>query len=148
MNTAARLQQAAPVGEILIGAGTYRLAQGSLIAEGVEPLDLKGKADPVAGYRVVALDDDPARRLRPAATALVGRVREPGMLQDAFDRMAEERSCQLLTVLGTTGVGKSRLVAEFLEELGPAATPGDRRARAAQGRRSPTHPVVMKTQNA
>jgi class 3 adenylate cyclase/tetratricopeptide (TPR) repeat protein len=122
MNTAARLQGAAPVGEILIGAGTYRLVQGSLIAERMTPLDLKGKADPVAAYRVVALDDDPARRLRPAATALVGRVRELGMLQDAFDRTAEERSCQLVTVLGTAGVGKSRLVAEFLAELEPAAT--------------------------
>jgi hypothetical protein len=71
---------------------------------------------------VVALDDDPARRLRPAATALVGRVRELGMLQDAFDRMAEERSCQLVTVLGTAGVGKSRLVAEFVAGLEPAAT--------------------------
>jgi class 3 adenylate cyclase len=122
MNTAARLQGAAPVGEILIGAATYRLVQGSVVGERVEPLDLKGKADPVAAYRVVALDDDPARRLRPAATALVGRVRELGMLQDAFDRMAEERSCQLVTVLGTAGVGKSRLVAEFVAELEPAAT--------------------------
>ncbi len=122
MNTAARLQQAAPEGEILIGAATHRLVQGSLIAEEVEPLDLKGKADPVAAYRVVAVDDDPARRLRPAATALVGRGRELGMLQDAFDRTAEERSCQVVTVLGTAGVGKSRLVAEFLAELEPAAT--------------------------
>jgi class 3 adenylate cyclase len=122
MNTAARLQQAAPEGEILIGAATYRLMQGALIAEEVEPLDLKGKADPVAAYRVVAVDDDPARRLRPAATDLVGRGRELGMLQDAFDRTAEGRSCQLMTVLGTAGVGKSRLVAEFLAELEPAAT--------------------------
>ena len=122
MNTAARLQQAAPVGEILIGAATHRLVHGSVIAEAVEPLDLKGKADPVAAYRVVAVDDDPARRLRPAATALVGRVRERRMLQDAFDRAAEERSCQLVTVLGTAGVGKSRLVAEFLAGLEPAAT--------------------------
>jgi class 3 adenylate cyclase len=114
MNTAARLQAAAPVGEILIGAATYRLVQGSVIADGVEPLDLKGKAGPVTAHRVVALDDDPARRPRPAATALIGRVRELGMLQDVFDRAAEERSCQLLTVLGTAGVGKSRLVAEFL----------------------------------
>ena len=122
MNTAARLQQSAPVGEILIGAATHRLVYGSVIAEAVEPLDLKGKTDPVAAYRVVALDDDPARRLRPAATALVGRVRERQMLQAAFDRAAEERSCQLVTVLGTAGVGKSRLVAEFLAGLEPAAT--------------------------
>ncbi len=122
MNTAARLQQAAPVGEILIGAATHRLVHGSVIAEGVEPLGLKGKADPVAAYRVVALDDDPARRARPAATALVGRVRERRMLQDAFDRASEERSCQLVTVLGTAGVGKSRLVAEFLAGIEPAAT--------------------------
>ncbi len=120
MNTAARLQQAAPVGEILIGAATHRLVHGSVIAEEVEPLALKGKADPVTAYRVVVLDDDPARRLRPAATALVGRARERRMLQDAFDRAAEERSCQLVTVLGTAGVGKSRLVAEFLAGLEPA----------------------------
>jgi class 3 adenylate cyclase/tetratricopeptide (TPR) repeat protein len=122
MNTAARLQQVAPVGEILIGAATYRLVQGSVIADPVEPLDLKGKAAPVAAHRVVALDDDLARRPRPAATPLVGRIRELGMLQDAFDRMAEERSCQLVTVLGTAGVGKSRLVAEFVAGLAPAAT--------------------------
>ena len=122
MNTAARLQQAAPVGEILIGAATHRLVYGSVIAEGVEPLELKGKTDPVAAYRVVALDDDPARHVRPAATALVGRVRERQMLQAAFDRAAEERSCQLVTVLGTAGVGKSRLVGEFLAGLEPVAT--------------------------
>src|SRR6185437_7446476 len=113
MNTAARLQQAAPVGEILIGAATHRLVHESVIAEAVEPLDLRGKAGPVAAFRVVAVDDDPARRLRPAATALVGRARELGTLQDAFDRATEERSCQVVTVLGTAGVGHSRLVAEF-----------------------------------
>jgi len=122
MNTAARLQQAAPVGEILIGAPTHRLVHESVIAEQVEPLELRGKADPVAAFRVVAVDDDPARRLRPAAAALVGRMRERRMLHDAFDRTAEERSCQLMTVLGTAGVGKSRLVAEFLGDVGPAAT--------------------------
>ncbi len=122
MNTAARLQQAAPVGEILIAAATHRLVRGSVIADEVEPLDLKGKAGPVAAYRVVAVDDDPARRLRPAAAALVGRGRERRMLQDAFDRTGEERSCRLVTLLGTAGVGKSRLVAEFLEGLEPAAT--------------------------
>jgi len=122
MNTAARLQQAAPVGEILIGEPTHRLVRESVIAERVEPLDLRGKADPVAAFRVVAVDDDPARRLRPAATALIGRARERRMLHDAFDRAAEERSCQLVTVLGTAGVGKSRLVAEFLDDLGPATT--------------------------
>jgi class 3 adenylate cyclase/tetratricopeptide (TPR) repeat protein len=120
MNTAARLQQAAPVGEILMGAATHRLVHGSVIAEEVEPLDLRGKAGPVAAYRVVVLDDDPARRLRPAATSLVGRVRERRMLQDAFDRATDERSCQLVTVLGTAGVGKSRLAAEFLAGLEPA----------------------------
>jgi class 3 adenylate cyclase len=122
MNTAARLQQAAPEGEILIGAPTHRLVQESVIAEAVEPLDLRGKADPVAAFRVVAVDDDPARRLRPAATTLVGRTRERRMLHDAFDRATEDCSCQLVTVLGTAGVGKSRLVAEFLEDVGSAAT--------------------------
>jgi class 3 adenylate cyclase len=120
MNTAARLQQAAPVGEILMGAATRRLVHASVIAEEVEALDLKGKADRVAAFRVVALDDDPGRRPRPAATALVGRLRERRMLQDAFDRAAVGRSCQLVTVLGTAGVGKSRLVAEFLEGLDEA----------------------------
>src|SRR5262249_11533982 len=121
MNTAARLQQAAPVGEILIGAPTHRLVHESVIAEEVEPLDLRGKADPVAAFRGVAVDDDPAPRLRPAATALVGRTRERRMLPDAFDRASEERSCQFVTVLGTAGVGKSRLVSEFLSDVEPAA---------------------------
>ena len=122
MNTAARLQQAAPVGEILIGAATRRLVHESVIAEAVSPLELKGKAKPVAAFRVVTVDDDRARRLRPAATGLVGRADELRTLQDAFDRATEARSCRLVTVLGTAGVGKSRLAAEFLDGLEPAAT--------------------------
>ena len=117
MNTAARLEQAAPVGEILIGASTQRLVRGSVEVDEVAPLELKGKSNPVAAFRVIALGDDHARGRQPGAARLVGRVRERRMLQDGFDRAAEERSCQLVTVLGTAGVGKSRLVGEFLAGL-------------------------------
>ena len=82
--------------------------------EPVEPLELKGKAERVAAYRVLAVTsslDDQVRRLD---SRLVGRDRELGLLSQGFARAVADRACQLFTVFGLAGVGKSRLVAEFL----------------------------------
>jgi class 3 adenylate cyclase/tetratricopeptide (TPR) repeat protein len=115
MNTAARLEAAAPVGGILIAATTHHLVRDWVDAEPVPPLELKGKADHVAAFRLDGLRE--GRATRPTRTAIVGRAREQRMLQDAYERVAEEGSCQLVTILGTPGVGKSRLVGEFLARL-------------------------------
>ena len=115
VNVAARLEQAASPGDILLGRETLRLTRDAVDVEELEPLELKGKAEGVAAYRLIAVSGDaPARRLD---VPMVGRRRELRMLQDAWERAASERSCALFTLLGAAGVGKSRLTAEFLEGL-------------------------------
>jgi len=117
VNVAARLEQAAQPGEILVGAETLTLVRGAVEVEPLEPLELKGKGEPVPAYRLVALRHAPGRR---AGGVFVGRQRELGLLREAFGRVVSDRSCQLFTLLGTAGVGKSRLVEEFLGSLGSA----------------------------
>jgi class 3 adenylate cyclase/tetratricopeptide (TPR) repeat protein len=116
VNVAARLQQAAQPGEILIGEETYRLARDAAEVESVEPLDLKGKAEAVPAFRLLSVHGEEgfARRLE---APMVGREREQRMLAEAWQRVVAERSCHLFTVLGAAGVGKSRLAAEFLGSL-------------------------------
>ena len=113
VNVAARLEQAAGVGQVLMGASTYRLVRDAVVVEPVEPLVLKGKERPVPAYRLrsVTPGADPlARRLD---TVLVGRDRELSRVQGAFDDAIAEQRCHLLTLLGAAGVGKTRLVAEL-----------------------------------
>ena len=116
LNVAARLQQAAQPGEILIAEETLGLTRDAVVVEGVEPLALKGKAEPVAAYRLMSVhgDDAVARQLN---TPMVGRDTELRRLRDAYDQAARDSSCQLFTVLGPAGVGKSRLAYEFLASL-------------------------------
>jgi class 3 adenylate cyclase/tetratricopeptide (TPR) repeat protein len=118
VNVAARLEQAAPPGEILIGEETFRLVRGAVETESVEALGLKGKAAPVAAYRLLAAVGDAPRR---HSGPMVGRQREQRLLVDAWDRVVSGRSCQLFTILGAAGVGKSRLAAEFLTSVRDAS---------------------------
>jgi class 3 adenylate cyclase len=111
VNVAARLEQAAAPGEVLIGAETLALVRDAVAATPVEPLALKGKAEPVQAFRLVSADGELARRL---ATPMVGRQTELRWLRDEFARSVQDRSCRLFTVLAAAGVGKSRLAAEFL----------------------------------
>jgi class 3 adenylate cyclase/tetratricopeptide (TPR) repeat protein len=114
VNVAARLEQAAQPGEVLIGAPTLELVRPAVDVEQVEPLQLKGKAEPVTAYRLSAVTGGLTRRF---TTPMVGRDRELRSLRDALARAVHDRSCQLFTVLGSAGVGKSRLAAEFLAGL-------------------------------
>ena len=114
VNVAARLEQAAAPGEILIGSSTLGLVRGAVTTEPVDPLELKGKAEPVAAHRLVSVDPDAAAFARHLDTPLVGRERELGLLRGTFERAVSESACQLFTLLGPAGVGKSRLVAELL----------------------------------
>ena len=119
MNTAARLQTAAEPGEILIGEATYQLVQDAVVAEPMEPLALKGKKEPVPSYRLRHVASLSPMRTRRLDAPMVGRERERSLLRQAFERTVSDRACQLFTVLGVAGAGKSRLVEEFLVE-GPS----------------------------
>ncbi|MEP6973484.1 MAG: adenylate/guanylate cyclase domain-containing protein [Actinomycetota bacterium] len=122
VNTAARLEQNAPTCEILIGESTYGLVRDAVSVEPVEPLELKGKAEPVPAYLlrgVSGRDDGYSRRLD---LPIVGRERELEMLQHTLDRAIEDGRCHVVTVFGPAGVGKSRLIREFLDRVSTGAT--------------------------
>ncbi len=120
VNVAARLEQAAQPGEILIADETLRLTREAAEVEAVEPLSVKGKREPIRAHRLVTIagDEAVARRLE---SAMVGREREQQLLAIAWERVVSQRTCQLFTILGPAGVGKSRLAAEFLAGLGDVA---------------------------
>jgi class 3 adenylate cyclase len=116
LNVAARLQQAAQPGEILIGEETFRLTRDAVDVEAVEPLSLKGKAEPVAAYRLSSVHGEDAV-VRQLDTPMVGRDTEIRRLRAAYEQAMLDPSCQLFTILGPAGVGKSRLAFEFLSSL-------------------------------
>ena len=124
VNVAARLEQAAAPSEVLLGEGTVQLVRDMVEVVAVPPLELKGKAAPVPAYRLIRVKETDARRK--LLTPMIGREHELRRLQDAYAQMEHDRSCQLFTVLGAAGVGKSRLASEFLA--------GVDRARVVQGR--------------
>jgi class 3 adenylate cyclase len=120
VNVAARLEQAADPGQVLIGAHTFRLVRGAVNAEPVEPLRLKGKAEPVAAWRLVEVAAVATPGVNRASDLFVGRDPQLRLLDDAFRRATGERTCQLVTVLGVAGIGKSRLAEEFAATVSPA----------------------------
>jgi class 3 adenylate cyclase len=116
VNTAARLQSAAPVNGILVGEGTYRATRHAIDYREASPVEAKGKAEPVKVWEAVAararFGSDVEQKLR---TPLVGRERERGLLADALAHARTEQSAQLVTLVGVPGIGKSRLVAELFQ---------------------------------
>ena len=117
MNVAARLEQSAGAGEILIGSLTRELGGQAIEVEVVEPLELRGKADPVPAFRLVRVLPDTEAYERSGDAPLVGRTHELELLRDALRRARDESRCVTYTVVGPAGVGKSRLVREFLSGL-------------------------------
>ena len=114
VNVAARFEQAAAPGEVLIGAATHALVHEAVVAEPVEPRVLKGKSEPVPAYRLLSVSDAPERS---HALRFVGRERELSQIVEAWNRVETQARCELLTVVGDAGVGKSRLVAEALATI-------------------------------
>jgi class 3 adenylate cyclase/tetratricopeptide (TPR) repeat protein len=118
VNTASRLQNAARPDEILIGgADTAALIRGHVGIEPVAPLRLKGKSQPVPAWRVTDPDPEPDHAPLPPAAPLIGRADELSELRHSFRRVTAGRQVCLVTVLGVPGIGKSRLVQEFLGSL-------------------------------
>jgi class 3 adenylate cyclase len=122
VNVAARLEHAARPGEILIGTDTVRLLRCAVETEPIEPLELKGKSEAVSAYRLLAVHAAPERRHE---TRFVGREAELEFLREAWERVVTGGRCELVTVLGDAGVGKSRLTLQFLASA---------QARAVRGR--------------
>jgi len=119
VNTAARLQAAAPVDGILVGNATFRATRNMIEYREAPLVDAKGKSQPLHAWEVVAarsrfgIDVMEQQRRSP----LVGRERELAVLVDAFERCKGERTAQLVTLVGVPGIGKSRLVAELFQTL-------------------------------
>lgn len=122
VNVAARLEQAAGPGDVLIGEATYKLVQNAVTVEQVEPVAAKGKADPVPARRLVSVDATAAGFARRMDAPLIGRESELALLAEAYERAVRERRCHLFTLMGLAGAGKSRLIAEFLTLHTGAAT--------------------------
>jgi class 3 adenylate cyclase/tetratricopeptide (TPR) repeat protein len=114
VNVAARLEQAAGPGEVLIGEQTWRLVRDAATVEPVAPLAVKGKGDPVGAFRLLGVRPDMVGHARHLEAPMVGRSVELELLSTALGTAVAERACHLALVLGPAGVGKSRLVQEFL----------------------------------
>ena len=121
VNVAARLEQAAAPGEALIGARTLQLVRDAVRVDAGIPLALKGKSEPVEAFRLLEVLPDAEPLARHPEAPLVGRERERTRLRRDFEDIVAERSCRLFTLLGPAGIGKSRLVADFLEHVGDSA---------------------------
>jgi class 3 adenylate cyclase/tetratricopeptide (TPR) repeat protein len=114
VNVAARLQQAAQPGEILIGPFAYRLTVGAVESEEVGPLDLKGFGEPLLAWRLLGIREHDGRAPSVAAS-FVGREFELELLENTLHRVIRNKRAHLVTIFGEPGVGKSRLAREFLE---------------------------------
>lgn len=121
VNVAARLEQAAPAGEILLGDTTFHLVRDAIEDEPVE-LAVKGKSLPLAAHRLTSLDASAAGVARHLDRPMVGRERERQRIRADFADVVAAGTCRLFTLIGPAGVGKSRLVGDFLESVGGAAT--------------------------
>jgi class 3 adenylate cyclase/tetratricopeptide (TPR) repeat protein len=118
VNTASRLQGAAPVNGIACSEQTYRATERVFDYEDLEAVSVKGKAEPLALFRPLAARARfGADVLRSHKTPLVGRELEKPLLIGTFERSAQQRSCQLVTIVGEPGVGKSRLCAELFSYI-------------------------------
>ncbi len=126
VNVAARLEQIADVGTIVIGPSTERLVRHAAKVESLGALELKGKSKPVDAWRLLDLVEHTEAVARHLDSPLVGRDGEVAQLEAALARAVDQRNCQLVTVIAPAGTGKSRITREFLKRV-------EGRARVAAG---------------
>jgi class 3 adenylate cyclase/tetratricopeptide (TPR) repeat protein len=117
VNVAARLEQGAEPGEILIGEGTHRLVRDAARSAPVGGLDAKGKADPIPAHRLLGVVRGAPTVARRLDSPLIGRRAEMETLRGAFAEAQRASACRLVSVVGEAGAGKTRLVAELLDRV-------------------------------
>jgi class 3 adenylate cyclase/tetratricopeptide (TPR) repeat protein len=114
INTASRIQSAAPINGVLVGAVTHRATASVIDYVDVEPIVAKGKSEPVVVFEARGARANAAHGVdRTSTTEFVGRDREFNLLREAFERARQEHEPQQVTIVGVPGAGKSRLVAEL-----------------------------------
>ncbi len=116
VNTASRLQSAAPVGRVIVDAESYRLTRDAFRYEAMPPVEAKGKREPVPAWLVGEALGEPATR-SVSRTTLVGRDHELTLIRSVWDRAVRSSHPHLVTVLGPAGIGKSRLAQEVADEI-------------------------------
>jgi class 3 adenylate cyclase/tetratricopeptide (TPR) repeat protein len=132
VNVAARLQQGAESGEVVVGALTESLTRSAIDYSPRDSVVAKGKAEPIKSFRAErprSAVPEQARGLPAMRAQLVGRQRELRMLLDSFERVRDERRAHVFTLVGNAGIGKSRLVGEALARIAGADS-----ARVLRGR--------------
>src|SRR5260370_19142706 len=142
-NVAARLQQAAHPGQVVISEATHRLIEGYFDTHPLGALQLKGKADAVPGWEVPGARGARTRfevRAERGLTPFVGRQRELGMLLERFEQ-ANDGQGQVVFIVGEPGIGKSRLLYELHGRLGEAVTWLEGRC-LSFGRSLAFHPLI------
>ena len=120
--TAQRLEAAARSGEILLGDSTYRLVSNAVLVEPMDPLELKGKAEPVRAWRLLGVVEGAPPFPRRLDTPMVGREDELAALETELDAADRESRCRLATIVGPAGIGKSRLGNEVFSATRGRAT--------------------------
>ena len=124
VNVAARLEAAASPGTVIVGETTHRLTGAAIEYVELEPLELKGKSEPVPAWEAVrAVVRGRAARIARPSTPLVGRDDETELLLSLLERVVSEQRPTLVTVLGQAGVGKSRLLRELADRAGTLEPP-------------------------
>ncbi len=121
VNVTARLEQNAPAGEILIGEVTWELVRNHVEVERLE-LTLKGKPEPVPAYRLIDVRAEAVPQAGATAAPFVGREAEMDILRGALAEVSSTRSARLVTVIGDAGVGKTRLISDFIGHVEADAT--------------------------
>ena len=117
VNTTARLQSAAPVNGILVGESTYRATRHAIEYREAAPVEAKGKVDPLQVWEAVQAYSRIAVETLETGAPLIGRRRELDVLTGALERARQERTPQLVTLVGVPGIGKSRLVYELFKAI-------------------------------
>src|ERR671937_387278 len=121
INVAARLEEAAAEGEILLGEQTKRLIDPAVRAEPLEPLSVRGRVAAVRAWRLLELQAGDLSQIRPPSTPFVDREPELDALERELERAVAEQGCRVCTIVGAPGVGKSRLVRQLVDKLGDDA---------------------------
>ncbi len=131
-NTAFRIQAAAPVGGVLVDEATYRATRNVIDYGEAEPVEAKGKSEPILVWQALAPRTRRGIELSHAGREpFVGRASELAQLRECFDRVVRERTPELVTLLGEPGIGKSRLVLELFRRVDQGTTVRWRQARSS-----------------